>query len=275
MVHLQDSARWTCNPDGILPFWAVEEIDSICTALEHAKGVQCVVVVVEHLEGDDPYVFNKELFEKYGFGQEGADNGLVVTLATLDRSYFISPGQGLEGTLPDVICKRIENAVMVPFLKEGDWENAMVATMHTISQYIQGDETLLNKAEEAQEDGDGAGAVLGVLLGIGGLVGGISYNEYRSRHKTCPKCGAKRAFCISSSKSTDQGHWRFVHQIWTCKNCGYQEPKTEKINLAAGTAGGAAAGSILGSGGRSSGGGFRGGSFGGGRYGGGGAGGRF
>lgn len=270
---LQDSLRHTCNPDGILDESTVFTIDSVCHALEAKKGVQTVVVVVGHIEGDDPYIFNKELFEKYGIGQKGADNGLVITLATLDRSYFISPGKGLEGTLPDAICKRIENNLMVPLLKENEWDAAMILGVRGCAEYILGDDSLLKKAEE--ED-DGAGVALLVsLLGLGGLIGGASYSSYRDRHKKCPKCGAKYSLVVTDEKTSDVGHWRHIHQIWCCKKCGYSEPQDKKINLAASSAaGGAVGGSIFG-GGRSSGGGFRGGSFGGGSYGGGGAGGRF
>ena len=206
MVHLQDSTRWTCNPDGILFPSTVETLDSICTALEHAKGVQCVVVCVEHIEGDDPYVFNKDLFEKYGIGQSGADNGLIITLATLDRSYFISPGRGLEGTLPDAICNRIENAIMVPFLKESDWNSALTGTLLAISQYIQGDDTLLKQAED-KTDSSGLGLLLAVVLGIGGLIGGASYSDYRARNRKCPHCGAKHTLRMTSEKITEARLW--------------------------------------------------------------------
>ena len=269
--YLQDSLRYTCNPDGILDVATVETLDSICHALETQKGVQTVLVVVGHIEGDDPYVFNKELFEKYGIGQKGADNGLVITLATLDRSYFISPGKGLEGILPDAICKRIENKLMVPLLKEGDWDAAMILCTRGCAEYILGDDTLLKKAEE-EDDGDGVALVL-TLLGIGGLIGGVGYSGYRDRHRKCPKCGAKYSLVVTDEKISDVGHWRHVHQIWCCKKCGYSEPQDKRINLAAGAAAGT---SILGGGGsRGGGGGFSGGSFGGGSYGGGGAGGRF
>ncbi|MBR1594330.1 MAG: TPM domain-containing protein [Alloprevotella sp.] len=279
MVHLEDSTRFVCNPDGILDDNVVGMIDSICGAMKQEKGIQTVVVCVEHLEGDDPYTFNKGLFDKYGIGQKGADNGLVVTLATLDRSYFISPGRGLEGTLPDALLKRIENAIMVPFLKEEEWGAALYTTMSSIKECIEGDETLLKQAEEAQKDeGDDGDIIAGLLLlfSVGGLIGGAYYSDYKDKHKVCPRCGTKHAFRVTSEKSTHQSPWIYYHQIWTCKKCGYQEPKTKKVNMAARAAGGASTGSILGSGGRSSsGGGFRGGSFGGGRYGGGGAGGRF
>lgn len=269
--YLADSTRYVSNPDGILSESSVATMDSICGALEAAKGVQTIIVVVEHLEGDDPYEFNKGLFEKYGIGQKGADNGLVITLATLDRSYFISPGKGLEGTLPDAICKRIENAVMVPLLKEENWDDAMLLTAHTVAQYIQGDDSLLKQAEE--NDGDGI-AVLLALLSMGGLIGGAAYSGYRERHQTCPKCGAKYGLVVTDEKAADVGQWRLIHQIWCCKKCGHSEPREKRISLAVGGAAGGAAGGGIYRGG-SHGGGFSGGSFGGGSYGGGGAGGRF
>lgn len=275
MPYLQDSTRYVCNPDGILDEATVWGLDSLCGDMERQKGIQTVIVCVEHLEGDDPFEFNKELFKKYGIGQEGADNGLVITLATLDRSYFISPGRGLEGTLPDAILKRIENAIMVPLLKEEEWDAALFATTQAAFEYIEGDDTLIKQAEEAQNDNSGIFGLMFAILSVGGLIGGAYYSDYRNNHKTCPKCGAKSAFQMTSQKPTSTEEGLFYHQIWTCKKCGHQEPKTKKVNLSSSAAGGAVTGSILGGGSRSIGGGFRGGSFGGGRYGGGGAGGRF
>lgn len=271
MVHLADSTRYVCNPDEILLGNTVHILDSLCGDMEREKGIQTVIVCVEHLEGDDPYEFNRQLFEKYGIGQKGADNGLVITLATLDRSYFISPGSGLEGTLPDAILKRIENAIMVPLLKQEEWDAALYATTQATFEYIKGDETLIKQAEEEEEKGDLIAGLL-IFTIVGGIVGAASGATYFERHKACPKCGAKHALTVVSSKSHYEGRWRYDYEVWKCKKCGYSEPRSKKTNMVRGNS--AKAGGLLGGGGRS-GGGFRGGSFGGGSYGGGGAGGRF
>lgn len=117
MVHLKDATKYVCNPDGILKPATVDSADALLSALERDKGVQTVVVVVKQLEGDDPYSFGMALGKRYGIGDGKQRTGLILILATEDRSYQLLTGNGLEGTIPDAISRRIQNRVMVPELK--------------------------------------------------------------------------------------------------------------------------------------------------------------
>ena len=73
MTHLENKFRYVCNPDSILRESTVHYCDSLIRIIEDETGAQFVVVVVESLDGDDPYEFNKELFELHGFGQADKD----------------------------------------------------------------------------------------------------------------------------------------------------------------------------------------------------------
>lgn len=149
---------YTSNPDSILADSTVRRIEETLYQLESATGVKTLVMVVEHIEGDDPYSFSINVGNKYGVGNAETNTGLIVTLATLDRSYYILTGEGLEGDLPDAICKRVENRVMVPFLKEGDWNNAIACTVDTLSMILQspdGQEFVSeNEQVRSEEDDD-------------------------------------------------------------------------------------------------------------------------
>ena len=155
MVYLQDARRHVCNPDGVLDEATVSSTDSLLTALEKDKGVQTVVVAVKQIEGGVPYEFGMSLARKHGIGSAKQNSGLIVVLATEDRAYQILTGTGLEGTLPDAICSRIERRVMVPRLKRGEWGPAISETMKAIDGYIRGDESLT-----AEEDGDATEAAV-------------------------------------------------------------------------------------------------------------------
>ena len=128
MVYLKDRTKHVVNPDGILSASIVERMDSMLYRLEAEKGVQSVVAVVERVEGGDCYEFAITLGNRYGVGSR-QNTGLIILLSTQDRCYQILTGEGLEGTLPDAICRRIENRKMVPFLKTGDWDNAPTITV--------------------------------------------------------------------------------------------------------------------------------------------------
>lgn len=267
--YLQDNRKYVSNPDGVLSPAAEDSTNLILQSLEREKGVQTLVVVVKQIEGDDPYQFGMDLCKKYGFGSGKQKTGLVVILATEDRSYQILTGDGLEGTLPDAICRRIQNQVMLPCLKEQAWDKAIVLTIKAISGYINGDDTL-TKDEEDDEAGIWAG--LGIALGM--LVVFIIFFLADQKKYNCPRC-KKRMRLIQQDKVRITGSYIFKERsVYKCPHCGYERTFYKDLNNSNG--GGAVPPILFGGmgGGRSSGG-ITGGTFGGGTFSGGGSGGRF
>jgi uncharacterized protein len=241
---------YTCNPDGLLSASAVDSIDTMLSALDRSKGVKALVIVVGEVEGGDAYNLAVGVGNKRGVGTK-QNTGLVIVLAVTDRSYFIATGEGLEGYLPDAICKRVENRVMVPLLREEQWDAAMVETVRTLKGLLEENEELV-AAYQTDEDDDIAIMMLWVFLICVVIVAfAIWVNAYYE--KRCPRCG-KRYECSH------------------CKNVVVRHVRENQGNNIGGGIGG---GMIIGGGMGRSGGGGSFGSFGGGSFGGGGAGGRF
>ena len=124
------------NPDNILSDSICDVINRKLYRLEDSTGVKTLVMVVEHIEGDNPQQFSLQVGNKYGIGTKKDNKGLILTLATLDRSYFIMPGRGLEGDIPDVMCYRLGKNVMVPRLKESAWNEAIDETVDAVSALL-------------------------------------------------------------------------------------------------------------------------------------------
>lgn len=269
MVHLEDSTRYVCNPDGVLADSTCEKIDNIMRVLKNKKGIESVIIAVKKIEGGDPYTFCMELGNSYGVGDKELNTGLIVLLSTEDRAYQILTGRGLEGTLPDVACYNIEQDYMIPSLKKGDWNSAMLNCAKAIGAEILQDPSL-GPSSPTSDDG-WAGTIANLCI-IGGLVWiGVAINRQR---KKCPKCGKRKIKTTERTQVKKAQLSETVRLTYLCKRCGhqYQEEKTFRYRKP-----GSGRSSYNSGGGRSSGGGgsSRGGSFGGGSFGGGGAGGRF
>ena len=54
-------------------------------------------------------------------GKKGQNNGLVLLIAVDDKKRSIQVGYGLEGTLPDIVTKRIGEARFPPNFRQGNY----------------------------------------------------------------------------------------------------------------------------------------------------------
>lgn len=266
-VHLQDRTRYVTNPDNILSAEAEREINSKIYKLEQQTGIEIVVVVLNSIGEADCFDFSHKLLNTWGVGKKGKNNGMVVLLVTDQRCIHMYTGYGLEGILPDAICKRIQTKYMISHLKNKDWDAGMLAGMEQICSRLDGSMTN-DELEQEDEIGLGVFVLIFGLLGLLGIIG--AYQSYKETK--CPQCGKHKLMrtnsrVISRSSSVVKEEWTY-----TCANCRF----TKNVIRNSYRDNGSGIPPIIGGlGGGSRSGGFRGGSFGGGIGGGGGAGSRF
>ena len=270
-VHLQNKMQYVCNPAGILSQAACDTIDTMLHALEQQTGIETVVAIVPSIGDMECFDFCHQLLNQWGVGKKGKDNGLVILLVTDQRCIQFYTGYGLEGVLPDAICKRIQTKYMIPYLKDGNWNEGMVAGIRATCQRLDGSMENESLSESNNESMDFIFAV--ILFAVIGV--GIAFFAARNQSR-CPKCG-KHALQRTGSRLVSRVNGVKTEDVtYTCRNCGHKVVRRQQSydeNYRGGGGGGPV---IFGGGGfGSSGGGFSGGSFGGGMGGGGGAGSRF
>ena len=263
MVHLADRTRYVSNPDGILSASSVATIDSMLLALEESTGIQVFVAVLGNVDGGDCFDFAYRLGKENGVGREESDNGLVVLLSTGERCVQFATGYGLEGVMPDAICKRIQQQYMVEHFAAGDWDVGMVAGMRAVCGVLDG--TMEPPADDEEERLVMILAIVGVLCFLL-LIAFIVWYFHR-----CPKCGKHNIQRTGSQTIREANGATVLETTYVCKNCGHTfKQRSNTLNT---NGGGSHGGTIIGGGGFGRGG--FGGSFGGGSFGGGGAGSRF
>ena len=264
-VHLQDQGRYTSNPDGILSDQAVTRIDAAFRTVEDSTGIQTLVAVVGDIDPDDCFEFTHQLAEKVGVGRSSSNNGLVILLSTGERCIQFATGYGIEGVLPDAICKRVQERYMNPHFANGEWDEGMIAGAEALKE-------ILLKGEYDDDDDDSAGkSVLYVFLGILLLIIGLVVAVDRKNRK-CPKCGKIALKQVSISTISKQNGVKKELLTLKCSHCGFITSRNRTSYYSTGT-GSHGSGPHIG--GSFGGGGHMGGSYGGGHFGGGGAGSRF
>ena len=82
---------------------------------------QVTVVIVPRLDGKDIADVAIELGRSWGVGNKKSNNGVVLLISVEDRKLNISPGYGLEKSLPDLTCQQIIENIIVPDFKGNDY----------------------------------------------------------------------------------------------------------------------------------------------------------
>jgi uncharacterized protein len=130
------TGSYVSNPDNVISEITITKIDSILIQLEKQTTVQVAVVAVNSIGDNDLFEFAQALFNKWGLGNKSNDNGLLILLAKDDHQIRIHTGDGLEGTLPDATCKKIERDFMLPEFKNGNYDNGMLAGITAVNRIL-------------------------------------------------------------------------------------------------------------------------------------------
>ena len=86
-----------------------------------STSTQIVCIIISSTNGEDVSILGAEWGQKWGIGQSGEDNGIVITLAKDDRKVDINTGYGIEYRITDLMAERIINRIMIPQFKEGNY----------------------------------------------------------------------------------------------------------------------------------------------------------
>jgi uncharacterized protein len=110
---------------GILNGNELNALESKLVAFNDTTSTQIAIVIVEDLAGYDKSDYAFRLAEKWGIGQKGLNNGVLILVKPKTRTssgeVFIAPGYGLEGVIPDIVCAEIIDYEMIPSFRNEDY----------------------------------------------------------------------------------------------------------------------------------------------------------
>ncbi len=166
-VQLEDARRFVSDPDGILSPQTEAEIDRLCAELRQRGLAEVAVVVLDRVEESSLDMFAHKVLNLWGVGQKGKDNGLVISVVRSQCDVQFEPGYGLEGVLPDALCKRIQSVYMMGPLGEGDFDKGVLDGVTAVYNVLNDNEeelTALRAAEGSKWGRLAIGTLLLILL---------------------------------------------------------------------------------------------------------------
>jgi len=133
-------AKYFNDYAGVVAPAAAGSLNQRLEQFERDTSSQIVVAVFPKLQSDSAVEdYCVRVFNAWHVGQKGKNNGAVLFVFTQDHKMFLQTGYGLEGALPDVLCKRIIEDEIKPHFKAGDFTGGLTAGVNAILAAVKGE----------------------------------------------------------------------------------------------------------------------------------------
>ena len=107
---------------------------------ERQSSDQIVVAVFPKMQSDSSVEdYTVRVARSWQAGQKDKNNGAVLFVFVQDHKMFLQVGYGLEGVLPDALCKRIIDEQISPRFKAGDFDGGLTAGVQAILAATKGE----------------------------------------------------------------------------------------------------------------------------------------
>jgi len=127
---------------GMLKAEEVSMLERKLVAFNDSTSTQIAIVIVKDLNGYAPSDYAQRLGEKWGVGQKGRNNGILILVKTKTDTkgeVQIATGYGVEGPIPDLACIDIVNNEILPAFRAGDYYGGLSNAANTLMSLARGE----------------------------------------------------------------------------------------------------------------------------------------
>lgn len=121
---------------GVIPIDAANRMSRISQEVLRKTGTAIVVATVMDVGDKEPDMFATELFNAWGIGRKGENNGVLIFLTMKERRIVIRTGYGVERILTDRLCGQILDQRVIPYFAKGDYGTGLGNAVVAVAQII-------------------------------------------------------------------------------------------------------------------------------------------
>jgi uncharacterized protein len=152
---------------GILDAGFIHSLEQALVEFNNTSSTQVAVVTVQSLDGTEASDYAFKLGEKWGIGQKGKNNGVLILVKPKNGNergqVYIATGYGLEGAVPDAMANRIVDFEMIPRFKQGDYAGGIAASVNVIMDLTKGEYTA-DEYVKKKSKGGGFAAIIVIMI---------------------------------------------------------------------------------------------------------------
>ncbi|MGI9191084.1 MAG: TPM domain-containing protein [Chitinophagaceae bacterium] len=143
----------------LTPFDA-DQLEKKLVAYEKESSNEIAVVTVKSIGENEVQEYARDLGRKWQIGKAEKRNGVLLLIAVQERKINISPGDGLQGAITDVICSRIIRNTITPAFRENAFYTGLDSATSQLMRAAKGEFT----AEPEPEKHNIGGAEIAIVI---------------------------------------------------------------------------------------------------------------
>ncbi|MCJ8292121.1 MAG: TPM domain-containing protein [Crocinitomicaceae bacterium] len=146
------SRSYVSNPNAIISADDAGIIDNICAEIEKQDSFQVTFVILGSIDSEVPKDFAGRLFNKWGVGHTGRDDGLLVLFVMDQKRVEFETGYGTETVMTDYACVQLQQESMIPYFKDGEFSRGLVIGAQAIQNALSGQTVDRFDAQSLEEE---------------------------------------------------------------------------------------------------------------------------
>jgi uncharacterized protein len=115
---------------------SARHLERLITFINQKTTAEVAVVTLNSIEPYPIEDYAVRLFEDWGIGRKGKDNGVLLLVAAKERRVRIEVGYGLEGAITDGTAGEIIRRIITPAFKEGRYDQGLLAGTEAILRLV-------------------------------------------------------------------------------------------------------------------------------------------
>ncbi|MCH5228891.1 MAG: TPM domain-containing protein [Muribaculaceae bacterium] len=134
--NVKDRRVYISDPASLVSPQAKAQANDILWKLRQSTGAEVVTVVVPNTGEYSKEEFATRLFDIWKVGKSDTDNGVIILIVPEQREAWIAAGYGVEGIIPDISAAKILQRSVVPYMRNGDLDSAVVAVSADVAKVL-------------------------------------------------------------------------------------------------------------------------------------------
>lgn len=182
---------------GLLSAQDRAKLEHKLVAFNDSTSTQIAVVIVKSLNNYEINDYATRLFETWGIGQKGKNNGILVLVKTKTQEekgkVYITTGYGVESFVTDALSERIVEKEIIPSFRDKNYFEGLDKATNTLMSLVKGQFTAdqyMKKGHKKQSNYPIAAIVIIIILAV------VFFGRNSSRGRHISSTGADIPFWL-------------------------------------------------------------------------------